>query len=504
MRFKLCIAALMLITAQNTTTAQTTFKKTFPEDNIYPGDHITMVSTVDDGTIIARKVTDNSADFTITKLDNTGIEKWSKKYNLPNVAYIVNMTPDSKDNGFAILCRSTINTNIAVIKCDSLGNVEWRRQLGVEGRALSWSFSNKTALITNTKDGGYYIGAVTDQYGNYDEKLRLILIRLDKNGNKLWHTSHEMKQPYGYTEGFMLDAISETYDNGVIIAERYPACDYYCYNTYIYGFDKDGNSNLGRVIYGSSSGGYISTNISKISSGKNSIEVIGNIRDWKEPYYYKTFFKLKTEEPSVMYILQENIFALKDFLQKRSSTAFTGKSLEESNTATLLKQNGTLLTATETYNQYDLQNRICTDYTVPAFDTTFTKDKDLMITAPLLLKKNDSIIISGLAVTVTSIAPLSQSICSGNATGIAASSIATSVQQTKISKQNIYPNPAKDILNIQANGTNVFTLINQSGKTILSKNITNKGEINIVNLPAGLYFLKNNTTGFVEKVFISK
>lgn len=68
----------------------------------------------------------------------------------------------------------------------------------------------------------------------------------------------------------------------------------------------------------------------------------------------------------------------------------------------------------------------------------------------------------------------------------------------------IYPNPVKDILHIQTNGKAIFTLTNQSGKILLTKTINNKGEINVANLAAGLYYLKNSATGVVQKVIISR
>ena len=67
----------------------------------------------------------------------------------------------------------------------------------------------------------------------------------------------------------------------------------------------------------------------------------------------------------------------------------------------------------------------------------------------------------------------------------------------------VYPNPAKDLLNVHVNGKAIVTLTNQSGKIILTKTIDVSGVINVNNLPAGLYYLKNNTTGEMRKVIIN-
>jgi len=68
----------------------------------------------------------------------------------------------------------------------------------------------------------------------------------------------------------------------------------------------------------------------------------------------------------------------------------------------------------------------------------------------------------------------------------------------------VYPNPAKDILHVETNGSVTFSLINQSGKILVTTNINGKGSIDISGITPGLYFLKNNSTGNVQKVVIAR
>lgn len=68
----------------------------------------------------------------------------------------------------------------------------------------------------------------------------------------------------------------------------------------------------------------------------------------------------------------------------------------------------------------------------------------------------------------------------------------------------VYPNPAKDILNVRSNGKATFVLTDQTGKKLLSKEIENSAVINIAHLPAGLYYLKNNNTGITKKIIITR
>ena len=66
------------------------------------------------------------------------------------------------------------------------------------------------------------------------------------------------------------------------------------------------------------------------------------------------------------------------------------------------------------------------------------------------------------------------------------------------------PNPAKDVLHVETNGTATFSLIDQSGKIMVTTSINGKGSINISGITPGLYYLKNNLTGNVQKIVIAR
>lgn len=69
---------------------------------------------------------------------------------------------------------------------------------------------------------------------------------------------------------------------------------------------------------------------------------------------------------------------------------------------------------------------------------------------------------------------------------------------------SVYPNPAKDVLHINTNDKASFGLSDQNGKLILTKTITNSGDIDVSKLPAGVYFLVNKSSGVSQKVVIRK
>jgi hypothetical protein len=77
-------------------------------------------------------------------------------------------------------------------------------------------------------------------------------------------------------------------------------------------------------------------------------------------------------------------------------------------------------------------------------------------------------------------------------------------QAGKTNAFRVYPNPAKDILQVETRGTATFSLVDQSGKILLTTNITGKESINVSGISAGLYYLKNNSTNALQKVVIAR
>lgn len=69
---------------------------------------------------------------------------------------------------------------------------------------------------------------------------------------------------------------------------------------------------------------------------------------------------------------------------------------------------------------------------------------------------------------------------------------------------SVYPNPVQNVVNIRINGKATLTLTDLSGKILLTKTLEGNGEINVSHLSAGLYYLKNNSTGETKKVIISR
>lgn len=64
----------------------------------------------------------------------------------------------------------------------------------------------------------------------------------------------------------------------------------------------------------------------------------------------------------------------------------------------------------------------------------------------------------------------------------------------------VYPNPVKDFLQIKNPGNATFTLMDQTGRVVLKKDITDQGAMDASNLQIGIYYLRNNNTGALKKI----
>src|SRR3954464_10955136 len=73
---------------------------------------------------------------------------------------------------------------------------------------------------------------------------------------------------------------------------------------------------------------------------------------------------------------------------------------------------------------------------------------------------------------------------------VIASAENASQQNDKTNSFRVCPNPAKEVLFVETKGNASFSLIDQSGKILVAKNINGKGGIDISGMSAGLYYPK--------------
>ncbi|MFL9834899.1 T9SS type A sorting domain-containing protein [Chryseobacterium terrae] len=183
--------------------------------------------TSDGGYIIAGEsdstngdVTGNhgTSDFWIVKLDPSGIIQWQKSLG-GSYGDMANAIQQTSDGGYIVVGESSsINGDVTgnhgnadywIVKLDPSGNLQWQKSLGGSNRDAANS-------VKQTLDGGYIVagesnstnGDVTGNHGNYDYWI----VKLDPSGNLQWQKS---------LGGSLYDAansIQQTFDGGYIVA----------------------------------------------------------------------------------------------------------------------------------------------------------------------------------------------------------------------------------------------------------------------------------------------
>ncbi|WP_170971160.1 T9SS type A sorting domain-containing protein [Ilyomonas limi] len=81
--------------------------------------------------------------------------------------------------------------------------------------------------------------------------------------------------------------------------------------------------------------------------------------------------------------------------------------------------------------------------------------------------------------------------------------ITKTVQPTKlIQHMQVYPNPAKDVVQVQVKGTAMIAITNSNGKVLLTKSVNNSDVINVSSLAPGIYYLQNKASGETQKIVV--
>lgn len=68
----------------------------------------------------------------------------------------------------------------------------------------------------------------------------------------------------------------------------------------------------------------------------------------------------------------------------------------------------------------------------------------------------------------------------------------------------VFPNPAKDKLNLKVYGKALISISDKLGKILILKVINQTDVIDVSALPVGLYHLKNIATGYTQNIVITK
>ena len=93
--------------------------------------------------------------------------------------------------------------------------------------------------------------------------------------------------------------------------------------------------------------------------------------------------------------------------------------------------------------------------------------------------------------------------CSGNPACINVT-IINSIEEVGNVVMNIFPNPARDILNVELYGPNYIQMVDLLGREVWAETITDVGQINLGSLERGAYLIRANIDGVyaVERVVV--
>jgi len=161
--------------------------------------------TTDGGYIAAGTTWNRGCDVYLVKADADGKESWSHTFGGRGRDY-GRTVRQSADGGFVIVGDTASfgadETDVYLIKTDSLGKEVWSRHFG--GSSGDYGHS-----VRQTRDGGYVIAGWTGSFGAGKEDV--YLIRTDADGRMVWYRS------FGDRYDDRGNSVQETSDGGFII-----------------------------------------------------------------------------------------------------------------------------------------------------------------------------------------------------------------------------------------------------------------------------------------------
>ena len=183
-----------------------------------------LITTSDGGFALIGSVKDSTNDWhgILLKLNRNGDSVWMKHfYDTISVYHDDHLgfkaIKETFDKGFIITgqikASSQYDSDVFLIKTDSLGNTEWYKTYGYIA-TVDRGFS-----VIQTPDSGYVIGGDSYKAG-MDYSGDAYLIKTDKVGNKVWDKF------LGGTKSDLVAHVALSYDSNYIVAYSYAYYEY--------------------------------------------------------------------------------------------------------------------------------------------------------------------------------------------------------------------------------------------------------------------------------------
>lgn len=461
-------------------------------------------------------------DYWVIKLNAAGKIEWQRTLGGTDVDEILALQ-QTNDGGYILTGNSVSSPSgdkadnkgtfdYWVIKLNSFGSVEWQKTLGGD----SYEFCNS---VQQTNDGGYLIGgsSLSNISGDKSENGRggfdFWIVKLDKHGTKLWDKTiggsgdEFLSQVIETTDGgYFLGGISTSNISGEKSENGRGANDFWAVK-----LDKNRNKVWDKTAGGTDNdyvnglvqapdGGYFLSGASASNiSGEKTENSRGGFDFWVVKFsktgtiqFDKTIGGSGDEYEATV----DNTSDSGIIIGGNSSSSISGEKTENSRgyfDYWVIKLNG--------------YGNISWDKTIGGngYDNVRTVKE----------VANNKYVIGGYSASdisgdkteasrggydywVVNLGYKNAPVTTGNVANVSSQLVQPNTAFS------VYPNPAKNMVNVQLNGKAAFTLADQSGKILLIKTIENNGVIDLSAMAPGLYFLKNNTTGVTQKIIVSK
>lgn len=202
--------------------------------------------TTDDGYILTGTIQVNSmgeVDIYVLRTDSLGNIMWVKRFGQTGAQDAGSSIRQTADGNFVLTgyMSNCSNSNIwdpFIIKLDSLGNLQWSKEIGFNISLMEGRVGN---CIQQTTDGGYIISASqSDIFNDY-------LIKLDSNANLWWCKTYSYPS-FAYGFGWNGYVIQE--NQGYVLAGQLWDNTFGGFDLYLMKVDSLGNCLWGKTYGG--------------------------------------------------------------------------------------------------------------------------------------------------------------------------------------------------------------------------------------------------------------
>ncbi|MEP7317508.1 MAG: T9SS type A sorting domain-containing protein [Panacibacter sp.] len=468
----------------------------------------------------------NREDFLAIKYNRNGNKEWVHTYDQSSTDNEMREIIQTKDGGY--LMGGSQESIYWIVKTDSAGNELWNRNFYGSSSYRGSHFS----CMQETKDAGFIIGGYSysdsggykseDHVGSiYDVRPDYWVLKLDSAGNKEWDKT------VGGAYDDYLTCVYQTADGGFLLG-GYTNSGVYGdkteptrggYDYWIVKLDTAGKKLWDKSL--GSNGSEWLNSVQETDDGGYILDGYSNSQpggDKTSPHYgmrltYDFWIAKLDAQRSLVWnktIGGDNEDILTSFQRMKDGSYLLGG----------YSESGNKFYKTDTSRGEDDYWIVKTDSALNAiWDKTVGGNSEDKLFSALEIGKG-KYVLGGFSRSDISGDKTLPSLASGENAGdfwivglteptLPLTAFTTQEADNIKTKKDAlsffsYPNPVKNILHVQATGKTTFTLTDQSGKIFITKTISGNGEINVSQLAAGLYYLKNQTTGETQKIIITK